>query len=418
MNLQLQRRLDRRLGSPVCRVLSWLDRRPVPAAGELRVKKILVILLSEMGSLVQAHPMFVRLREKYPQAEIYVLLFARNREALEVQEVVPPSNIMAISDDTLPRFAVDTWRAVARLRRLHLDVVVDCELFARISSILAFFSGAPIRVGFHRYTQEGLYRGDFINRPVLYNPYQHISRQFVALAEAIESTTMPKLKQSVELPDRKPPRLRFDTRELEAMRARLAGDFPAAGKKLVLIYPGGGILPIRAWPLEHYGRLSEGLLGRGYAVGVIGMQNDRELALQIRKFCREHPACLELTGYTRTLRELLLLFNLAALLVTNDGGPGQFSVLAPIPTIVLFGPETPLLYGPRDDKAVIFYASLACSPCLTAYNHRNSPCDGDNLCLKCIPPEEVLAKALEILEAKGTEEAETKTELAGEGGYF
>ena len=40
---------------------------------------------------------------------------------------------------------------------------------------------------------------------------------------------------------------------------------------------------------------------------------------------------------------------------------------------------------------------LSCSPCLTAYNHRRSPCDGNNVCLKSISPEEVLAAANELL---------------------
>jgi ADP-heptose:LPS heptosyltransferase len=100
------------------------------------------------------------------------------------------------------------------------------------------------------------------------------------------------------------------------------------------------------------------------------------------------------------VRELLLIFQFAALLITNDGGPGQFAALTPIPSIILYGPETPRLYEPDDDKAFIFYDPLPCSPCLTAYNHRNSPCDGDNLCLKQIPPDRVLTKALEILDAQ------------------
>ena len=61
------------------------------------------------------------------------------------------------------------------MRALQLDAVLDLELFARVSAILAGLSGARIRVGFHRFTQEGLYRGDLMNRPVLYNPYQHIA---------------------------------------------------------------------------------------------------------------------------------------------------------------------------------------------------------------------------------------------------
>jgi ADP-heptose:LPS heptosyltransferase len=94
----------------------------------------------------------------------------------------------------------------------------------------------------------------------------------------------------------------------------------------------------------------------------------------------------------------MLIFQFAALLITNDGGPGQFAAMTPIATIIFYGPETPDLYSPADEKATIFYNPLPCSPCLTAYNHRNSPCDGDNQCLKQIPSEQVLKKALEILE--------------------
>ena len=71
--------------------------------------------------------------------------------------------------------------------------------------------------------------------------------------------------------------------------------------------------------------------------------------------------------------------------------------MTPIPCIIFYEPETPTLYGPLDDKSVNLYTGLSCSPCLTAYNHRSSPCDGDNVCLKSISPETVLEKAYEIL---------------------
>ena len=96
---------------------------------------------------------------------------------------------------------------------------------------------------------------------------------------------------------------------------------------------------------------------------------------------------------------MLLLFHRASLLVTNDGGPGQFAALTPIPSIVFFGPEPPALYGSLGANAHVFYESFACSPCLTAYNHRRSPCDGDNQCLKQIGTAGVLAKARELLSA-------------------
>jgi len=60
-----------------------------------------------------------------------------------------------------------------------------------------------------------------------------------------------------------------------------------------------------------------------------------------------------------------------------------------------------VLYGPLSRNAYNFYLPLSCSPCITAYNHRNSPCDGNNVCLKRILPEDVLAKAYQLLENQG-----------------
>jgi len=71
--------------------------------------------------------------------------------------------------------------------------------------------------------------------------------------------------------------------------------------------------------------------------------------------------------------------------------------------MVFFGPETPQLYGALSEKSWNFFESYPCSPCLTAYNHRNSPCDGDNRCISGISPERVLNKAHEILQNSRTE---------------
>ena len=398
MNINFQRKIDRYIGSLICRLLSLFHRKSKDEDDGFQAKKFLVILLSEMGSLILAYPMFRQIKRRYPESTLYGLLFARNKEILTLLDVTPPQNILTIRDTSFRIFAIDCLRVLNQIRKLKVDVVIDCELFARISSIFSFLSGARIRVGFHAHTQEGLYRGSFINRPVLFNPYHHISRQFLTLAAAIDSVSEPKAKQPLERMNLSAPRINFAQDEIDAMQARLQADFKAtANRRLILIYPGGGILPIRAWPRNYYSQVAAELIKKGYAVGVVGLAEDRELANAILSDCN-HPACIDLTGYTRTIRELMLIFQFASLLITNDGGPGQFAALTPIPTIIFYGPETPDLYAPADEEATIFYNPLPCSPCLTAYNHRNSPCDGDNLCLKQIPPEQVLKKALDILE--------------------
>ncbi len=408
MNLQLQRWVDRWVGIPLCALVSGVDKvarwiRPLETQAEQAPRAIVVILLSEMGSLVLAHDMFTRLKTRYPQAQLHALLFGKNREILDLMQVVPSPNVHTVDDKSLGGLLTSLWRALRALRRANVDVAIDCELFSRISSLLSYACGASVRVGFHRHTQEGLYRGSHINRPVPYNVYQHISAQFLTLARAIDSHTVPTSKLPVVVTAKPPPHVQLPPSLVPGIAQRLAHDFPAiAGKPLVLVYPGGGILPIRAWPLASYTALCEGLVADGCAVAVIGLKDDQALAQALVASVNQRfpaSAVIDLTGYTRSVSELLALFHVARLLVTNDGGPGQFAALTPIWTLMLFGPETPSLYAPVTPKCYSFYSQWPCSPCLTAYNHRSSYCDGDNQCLKVIAPDTVLAKSRECLAA-------------------
>jgi ADP-heptose:LPS heptosyltransferase len=153
---------------------------------------------------------------------------------------------------------------------------------------------------------------------------------------------------------------------------------------------------MRAWPVASFVAVAKDLVARGCAVAIIGVPADRELAQTIQRACGS-DFCVDLTGYTSTVRDVAVLLHLGALLITNDGGIGHFAALTPIASIVLFGPETPVLYGSLSPRAVNLRKPLSCSPCLTAYNHRRSPCDGNNVCLKSISPEEVLALADQML---------------------
>jgi ADP-heptose:LPS heptosyltransferase len=397
LDISFQRAVDRYVGVPICALFSLIDGLLPTARPRVPPRRILIILLSEMGSLVLAHAMFARLKQKYPAASIHALVFTKNREVLDLLAVMPPENVLTVSDRSLSEFIGDAINVLREMRRLAFDVVVDCELFARVSSIFSFLSGAPVRVGFFRYTQEGLYRGTFINRQVMYNPYAHLTQQLVALADAIDSRTIPVAKDAVLPKLEAPPLLQFPADELQQVFSRLDTDFPGVkGKSLVLVSPSGGVLPIRAWPIEYYRELCTSLLADGHAVAIIGLEGDKRFGEDLVAHCRS-PHCVDLTGYTKSVRHLLALFHRASLLITNDGGPGQFAAITPVPTIILFGPETPALYGTLSKNAHCFYLGIPCSPCLTAYNHRSSPCDGDNQCLKRITPHQVLAKAREMM---------------------
>jgi ADP-heptose:LPS heptosyltransferase len=405
MKVDTQRWIDRWIGQLLCGVVSiWarLSGGLKPASTLPREpQNILVILLSEMGSIVLAGPMFAALRQRYPTATLHVLQLKRNQEVAKLLQLAHPDNFHSLNDRSGTELIQDIWRVVRTMRGLKLDAVIDCELFSRISSLMAYLVGAPVRVGFTPHTQEGLYRGGYINHAIPYNPYQHITQQFLSLVDALEDTRVPRNKAAAIRPLPTQPELNVDfpASELATYQQKLLADHPSlSGRKIVLLYAGGGLLPERAWPMEHYARVARGLCDAGHAVGLIGLSEDAALAKELTTHIAS-PQCADLTGYTRSIRELLMLFHAAQLLITNDGGPGHFASLTPIRTFAFFGPETARLYGPLGPRASTYESGIACSPCLSAYNHRRTFCDGDNQCLKRIAPDPVLGDALQALKA-------------------
>jgi hypothetical protein len=67
--------------------------------------------------------------------------------------------------------------------------------------------------------------------------------------------------------------------------------------------------------------------------------------------------------------------------------------------VVLFGPETPKLFAGIGERTHALWAGLACSPCVNAFNDRNSTCR-DNACMKHISVEQVFAVTTQVLEAR------------------
>lgn len=405
MNIQTQRWIDRWVGQLLCAVVSVWARLTLQGKAQARLPReprhILVILLSEMGSVVLAGPMFAALRQRYPSATLHVLQLKKNQEVANLLGLAKPEHLHALDDRAGLGLLLDIWRVCRTLRRLPLDAVVDCELFSRISSLMSYMSGAPIRCGFTPHTQEGLYRGGFINRAIPYNPYKHISQQFLSLVDALDSEGMPRNKAAPVrgLPSDTLLDVPFQADELTTYKTDMLVDHPSlGGRKIALIYAGGGLLPERAWPANYYAQLARGLCLAGHSVGLIGLRDDAQLARDLRMQISSE-FCVDLTGYTRSIRELLMLFHSADLLITNDGGPGHFASLTPLPTLVFFGPETGRLYAPLGPRAKVLESGIACSPCLSAYNHRETFCDGDNQCLKQLAPGPVLADALATLAA-------------------
>jgi hypothetical protein len=127
------------------------------------------------------------------------------------------------------------------------------------------------------------------------------------------------------------------------------------------------MLPLRKWETGRFVELGKRLLAADDRMGIVvtGAPSEAESAREVaRQLASDRVVCL--AGKT-SLRELLVLYGLADVLVTNDSGPGHFASMTNIQSIVLFGPETPALFGPIGGRGKILYANLACSPCVNVF---------------------------------------------------
>lgn len=287
------------------------------------------------------------------------------------------------------------------MRKAGIDTVFDLELFSRFSSLLSSLCGASIRVGYGKYHEEGLYRGSFMTHRVFYNCHQHMAKNFLALVKAVECKgESPLLKEVVTKDDLVEPRYKSSAKDLGALRDRLAAINPAVheAEHLILFNPSAGnLLPIRAWPVENYGALAKKIIELFNAVVVvIGLEDAKGEAAKILDFVGTNQ-CVNFTGQT-SFKDLFDLLNLCDLLVSADSGPPHFATLTSIKNIVLFGPETPVLYGPMGENTTCLFAGLACSPCLSAYNHRKTSCT-DAKCMRAITVDEVFAAVSSSLTA-------------------
>lgn len=399
MSVDAMRAVDYWAGVPLC-ALSTLLLRPFRRAAAGKPRNVLFVELSEMGSAVLADP--AMRAAKAAGAELHFAIFAKNKPSLDVLRTVPDENVFLIRPDSAATLLVDTVRFLAWCRRKRIDTVVDLELFSRYTALLAGWSGADRVVGFHPFHTEGLYRGEMMNRRVAYNPHVHIARNFLSLVHAAwaDGDEVPFAK--TRSPDgalalSKAPvdaAARASARRAVLKAADGAGRHPPmpplSERPVVLVNANASdLLPQRRWPRERYAELIRRVLAHrpDALVLLTGSKAERD-GLALLEAQVGDPRCVNFAGSV-SFDELIALYGMSAVMVSNDSGPPHFAAATDMPTVVLFGPETPALYGSLGASEAL-YAGLHCSPCVSAANHRKTACEAPE-CLLAISVEQVFA---------------------------
>ncbi|MCX7816417.1 MAG: hypothetical protein N2317_02745, partial [Syntrophales bacterium] len=290
------------------------------------IRKILFLKLIEQGATVLAAGAIRRAVHMVGGKNVYFCVFAENREILDVLNLIPKENVFTLRHDNIFVFVRDVFSFLRRVRHLKIDAVIDMEFFSRASAIIAFLTGARNRVGLHRFTSEVPYRGDLVTHRVQYNPYLHVAVAYELLVEALNSDPkeVPLLKQRSDTFNCYVPVFVPGDEDLRRVREMLQEAFgkEVFDRRIVILNPNtSDMLPIRRWPEARFVELASMILDKFSEVCIVltGSRSEEKAVAELqRKICSWRVASL--AGKT-TLRDLLVLYTLGQVLVTNDSGP-------------------------------------------------------------------------------------------------
>lgn len=403
MKTSTLRTVDRVVGVPACALLT-LHRRLFGRRPAGPVERILFVKLAEQGSTVLAETAILDAIARVGRDNVFFLVFTENRFILDVMSLIPEGNVVAIDASSLPVVTASTLAALRRLRALRIDTAIDLEFFARSSAILAYMSGAARRVGLHAYEGAGPWRGDLLTHRLNYNPYIHTGDLFRLLVAALDQPpdrfpAFPEGPPSADgrIAELRPPRA-ADLEAVQGMLREWTGS--VATPPIVLLNANcGDLVPLRRWDEGRYIELARRLLDARSDLHIVftGRPDEAGGAERLARAVAS-PRCVSFAGRT-TLGQLLALYSLSQVLVTNDSGPAHFATLTPIDVVTLFGPETPSLFAARSPRNHVLWAGLACSPCVSAFNNRLSDCR-NNLCMQHITVDAAFAEARAALDRR------------------
>ena len=416
ISVNTMRAIDHWVGVPLCAVASPIvalidSIKNIFSSSPDEPRKLLFIELSEMGSAILVDPAMRNAQAR--GAELFFLIFKSNRASLTLLNTVKPENIFTIDSSSLGGLIIDTLKFLLVARKHRIDTVIDLELFSRFTALLTGLCGARRRVGYHIFHGEGLWRGFMLTRKVHYNPHIHITKNFLSLIHAAFATQIEVPFSKIHIADSEvrleqaviDPAVLSKVRErIEKLSATFGIAFKQGQQRLILVNPNASdLLPQRRWAQQRFSELIQGLNQRypNDLILITGSPAEFEYVEKVRAVANVKNA-LNFAGQV-SFAELPPLYTLSDAMVTNDSGPGHFSAVTSLRTVVLFGPETPALYG-SIGKSIPITANLACSPCVSAANHRKTPCH-DNVCMQAITVAQVLDKMMHQLNEADQERA-------------
>jgi len=345
------------------------------------VRRILIVRPSAIGDVVMASAMVRVLREACPEAHLSWLVEPHVVEVLKASPGLS-STIVWPKSAWQGLWKGGRWWELLRqigafarqLRGERFDLVLDVQGLLR-SRLLAWLTGAPVRIGF-----DSKEPGRFLLTRVVSRggPSERMGSEYYHLMRELGL-------------------------EPEPFHQCLGIDAAAAASAGAVLHSAGingafaAFAPFTTRPQKHWDearwRELAGQVGSqfGFPVVVLGGPADRDAAERIFAGAAR---VVNLAGQLR-LAQTMAVIRQSALLIGVDTGLTHMGPAFDRPTIALFGATCPYLKTSRANTLVLYHP-LPCSPC-----RRSPTCAGSFPCMLAISVDEVMAAAGRLVQKAG-----------------
>ncbi len=382
-----------------------LPLRRCPVGEGSASRRILIMPRMAHGDILMATPLLAALRAAYPDAYITCVAERPVRETIEANPFV----------DALLIWDGMYWKRMARrglyplwltrvlalwrqLRDRRYDVFISLD--AEYWPLLVKGARAPASIGvFDTFREHDLTPRTSARARLYTTAYTHADLP----VHRTDQYLLPLRALHLPEPADKRMTLGYTGEDCASMDAFLAKHRLSPADRFVVLAP-TTTWPSRCWPADRYARIGD-LLDRqeGCRIVLIGGVLDRPVMEAIAAGMQTRPIIA--AGET-TFRQLGVLLDRAALLITGDTGPMHAAGAVGAPFLALFGPTPVAGRAPRGGRGLPLVHPLPCSPC----EQKRCPLTGEDhmLCMRLLTVEHVFEAARHLLNGGSGVEGEAE----------
>lgn len=312
-------------------------------------ENILLVSLNNLGDCVMFLPVAAALRRHYPKARMTFLTGRVGEEVGRMTGLFDEFLVPSYSPKGRKvKHRSSLLRLISPIRKLVCDLGLMASGESSYVCAALFLGGVKRRVGFNDCKLRFL-----------------LTDRVEARAEENEARRNLRLLSALEIPQALqqpcciiPPELAERARELLRVNA---SEYRQAGP-LVLVHPGSST-PNRRWPAGHFAELCN-RLHDSRPVGLVLLEGPAEpgLGREIQQLASCPIAVLK---GIESIALLAAIISQCDIFIGNSTGPMHLASMLGTPSVSLWGPTDPNLWGPawNKERHTVIQSPLACAGC-------------------------------------------------------